>query len=63
MKEYLLHMKSHAMYPMFRRMVLENRPPLIPHDPNNDNTEIWKSLSAQQKGFDLCCALFQLDEE
>jgi len=61
--EYLLHMKSHPYYEMFLKEVIKARPPIPHHDPESDNTDKWKSLSAQQRGFDLCCSIFGIKQE
>lgn len=61
--DFLLHMKSHSLWPIFKKDLLSKRPLVPPHDPRKDNTEEWKSLSAQQRGFDLCCALLQIEKE
>lgn len=37
--------------------IIKHRPTVPRHDPTDDNTELWKSLSAQQAGFDLCVYL------
>lgn len=61
--EFLTFIKSHPHWPFIKKQLLAQRPVIPVHNPEDDNTEVWKSLSAQQKGFDLCCALFQLDQE
>jgi hypothetical protein len=61
--EYLLHMKSHSFYEMFIAEVKKARPPIPEHDHDADNTEKWKSLSAQRRGFDLCCIIFGIKLE
>jgi len=62
-QDFLTFIKSHGYWPLFREKLLSHRPEIPPHNPDEDNTESWKSASAQQKGFDLCCSLFQLDKE
>lgn len=62
-KEFLEHMKSHPFYELFIEDLKKNRPQILPYDPDEDNTEKWKFLSAQQKGFDLCCSFFQIKQE
>lgn len=61
--DFLLHMKSHHLWPIFLKDLLSKRPLVPPHNPKVDNTEEWKALSAQQRGFDLCLALFQITKE
>lgn len=61
--EYLLHMKSHPFYEFFLAEVKKSRPMIPAHDHTADNTEKWKSLSAQQRGFDLCCSIFNIKME
>lgn len=61
--EFLLHMQSHPYFDLFLKD-LKSKRPLIPHyDPVSDNTEHWKYYSAQQKGFDLCCSIFNIKQE
>jgi len=62
-EDFLLHIKSHSLWPIFKKNLLDKRPIVPAHDPIKDNTEQWKSLSAQQRGFDLCCAFFKINEE
>lgn len=62
-EEYLLHMKSHPYFQMFLDELKKSRPPIPHHNPMSDNTEEWKSFSAQQKGFDLCCSIFNITLE
>jgi len=61
--DFLVTIKSHSLWPIFKKELLSKRPIVPVHNPKNDNTEEWKSLSAQQRGFDLCLALFQIDKE
>ncbi len=61
--EYLIHMKSHPYYEMFKKEVDKARPMIPAHDHDADNTDKWKSLSAQQRGFDLCCSIFGIKQE
>lgn len=56
-------MKSHPLYAEFQKELLSKRPLIPTHNPDVDNTDEWKSLSAQQKGFDLCCSFFNITEE
>jgi hypothetical protein len=62
-EEYLLHMKSHPYYQMFMDEVKKKRHMIPAHDPDADKTEKWKSFSAQQRGFDLCCSIFNIKME
>jgi hypothetical protein len=48
---------QHPYYPTFAQEVKGHRPTIPAHDPHADNTEVWKSHSAQAKGFDLACSL------
>lgn len=48
---------------MFKEFVLSHRPIIPVHDSKKDNTEEWKAISAKQKGFDLCLALFETTKE
>jgi hypothetical protein len=62
-KEFLDDMKTHPLWPEIKKALGKMRPVVPSHDPKIDNTDIWKSLSAQQKGFDLCCAFFEINKE
>jgi hypothetical protein len=62
-EDFLRHMASHPLYDEMKRRLLSMRPVIPAHDPGQDNTEQWKSFSAQQKGFDLCCSFFQIHQE
>lgn len=61
--EFLTYIKSHPYWPIFKQQLINLRPSIPSHDPDSDNTEQWKSFSAQQRGFDLCLSFFQLDKE
>ena len=57
MKEYLIALRSTQEFQNCLEWMKKERPiiPLHNHDP--DNTELWKALSNQQRGFDLCMTL------
>lgn len=47
--------------PEFRALLDEiklNRPSVPLFDPNEDNTEVWKTQCGLQQGFDLAMSLF-----
>ena len=56
--DFLLHMRSHPLFDIFLEDLLSHRPAIPSHNAKNDNTEIWKSESAKQEGFDLCLTYF-----
>ena len=62
-EEFVLFVHSHPLFEQMKQSLLDMRPVIPTHDPDNDNTERWKSFSAQQKGFDLCCQFFQINQE
>lgn len=53
-EHFIKDMKQHPFYDDFVKMLLAQRPSVPAHNPHSDNTEVWKSASAQQQGFDLC---------
>ena len=59
--DLLEHIKSHPYWPIFEAEIKSKRPMVPNYNPEADNTEQWKSLSAQQKGFDLCCMLLKIN--
>ena len=61
-EEFLTFMKSHPFFEDFVEEVLKHRPDFPAHNPKDDNTEVWKSASAMQAGFDLCLMYFGIGE-
>ena len=57
MKEYLIALRSTQEFQNMLEWMKKERPqiPLYEHAP--DNTESWKAMSNQQRGFDLCMTL------
>lgn len=60
-EEFFTHLRQHPFYPMFAEEMKKRRPTIPAHDPQADNTEVWKSQSAQVKGYDLACSLFGIN--
>ena len=58
MSGYLETLRETAEWQQEVERVKKGRPVVPAHDPIEDNTELWKSLSAMQQGFDLCLTLF-----
>jgi len=56
--EYLEMIRTQPEFAKAVEEIIKMRPTIPPHDFNEDNTEQWKSMSAQQRGFDLCIYLF-----
>ena len=58
MNEFLEILRQNETFQKVMSDVKEQRPiiPLATYDP--DNTEEWKALSNQQRGFDLALTLF-----
>lgn len=61
--DFFLHIQSHPYFQIFVNELKRRRPIVPSHDPESDNTEKWKSLSAQQRGYDLCLSLFSIKLE
>jgi hypothetical protein len=59
---FFLYIKAYPLWEQVEKAIKSQRPIIPPHDPNNDNTEVWKNRSAQQQGFDLCCSFFNIKE-
>jgi len=57
MNDYLIHLRSNPDFAKVIEDLKRERPAIPAHDCTQDNTEIWKDLSAQQRGFDLCLYL------
>lgn len=61
-KEYLMELYTDPRFEALVKEVLKHRPAVPPHDPSNDNTELWKAKSAEQRGFDVWCAFLHTKE-
>ena len=62
-EDFLLSMKSHPLWPIVKKELLSKRPMIPSHNHDKDNTELWKARSAEQRGFDICLALLQINED
>jgi len=58
MREYLEILRQNEAFQMVIKGVKEERPTIPPYNHSPDNTEEWKSMSNQQRGFDLALSLF-----
>ena len=61
--DFLIHVQTHPFFPLFLKHLKSQRPIVPGFDPDADNTEKWKFLTAQQKGFDLCLSIFNINPE
>ena len=61
-REIIIHMKSHPHWEDFKKAVLAQRPITPVYDYIDDNTDEWKARCAEQKGFDLCLTLFNIED-
>lgn len=61
-EHFINYLKSYPLYDAVEKKLKELRPVIPAHDPEKDNTEVWKNRSAQQQGFDLCCSFFNIKE-
>jgi len=57
-EDFLLHMGSHPFFPLIKKELEEGIPPIPEYNPDADNVEDWKYLSAQRAGYLLCLAQF-----
>ena len=55
-EDFLLHMGSHPLFPLIQRELEEGIPPIPEYNPDANNVEDWKYLSAQRAGYLLCLA-------
>lgn len=62
-KELYLELYSDPRFVALVKEIMKRRPTLPPHDPKQDNTEIWKSASAEQRGFDIWTIFLRVPEE
>jgi hypothetical protein len=62
-EEFITYLKQHPFFPLFIQELKKRRPGVPAYDPAADNTEVWKSNSAQVKGFDLACSVFNITLE
>jgi len=57
MKEYLTALRSTQEFQGLLEWMKKERPQIPLYEHNPDNTENWKAMSNQQRGFDLCMTL------
>jgi hypothetical protein len=58
MNEFVEILRQNETFQVVMKEVKENRPTIPPYNHDPDNTEEWKALSNQQRGFDLALILF-----
>jgi len=63
MKEILLELYSDERVVKLIRDVLKQRPMIPVHSFQKDNTEEWKSRSAEQRGFDIWLSYLNINLE
>lgn len=57
MNELLQRLRSYPEFELVMAEVKQQKPVIPVYDPVSDNTEEWKSLSNQRKGFELLLTL------
>lgn len=63
MSENLHILRQNELFQLEMKRVKEQRPLVPLHNYEPDNTEEWKALSNQQRGFDLALSLFGEQDE
>ncbi len=61
MNDYLYELRSDPRFTSLMETIMKHRPVVPFHDPVNDNTEIWKSRSAERRGFDVWVTFLKLE--
>lgn len=61
--DLIIAMHNHPFFEELKKDLINLRPTIPTHNHKSDNTDDWKSKSAQQAGFDLCLQLFQIKPE
>jgi len=51
-------LRQNELFQTVMREIKKERPTIPPYNYEPDNTEEWKSMSNQQRGFDLALSLF-----
>ncbi len=51
-------LRQNELFQTIMREVKKQRPEIPPYNHDPDNTEEWKALSNQQRGFELALSLF-----
>lgn len=62
-KELYLELYSDPRFMSLIKQIMKQRPSLPAHDPKQDNTEIWKAASAEQRGFDVWVTFLRVPKE
>lgn len=63
LKSYLYELHTDPRFEALMKTILQQRPQIPEHDPASDNTEIWKSRSAERRGFDVWVTYLNLKED
>ena len=58
MNPYLENLRQSPDFQLLLSDIKHQRPSVPMHDPNDDNTEIWKTQCGLRQGFDLAMSLF-----
>lgn len=51
--DFLLEWQSDPRFALWLEDVMKLRPVVPYHNPTEDNTEVWKAMSAERRGFDI----------
>ncbi len=58
MNAYLESLRQSPEFQLLVKGILEQRPQVPFYDPDNDNTEVWKTQCGLRQGFDLAMSYF-----
>jgi hypothetical protein len=61
--EFITYIQQHPFYPLFVQEIKAKRPIVPSHNPAADNTDEWKALSAQARGYDLVLSILNINME
>jgi len=62
-KEIFIELYSDPRFTKLIKEILKHRPQIPVHNPGQDNTEVWKSASAEQRGFDTWVTYLRVPQE
>lgn len=62
-KELFAELYSDPRFVKLVKEALKQRPQIPAYDPKAENTEIWKSVSSEQRGFDIWVTYLRIPEE
>jgi len=59
----LYNFKDDPNFQAVLKRILAARPVVPAHNPEKDNTEVWKAKSAMQRGFDIWLSILKIDPQ